>query len=185
MCLLCVIGSCFLPGGGSRHSANNVENPHQFIWCTRKSQKPSWWAHFNSLHQLGSFPFVSLCRVLISPPPPFLHFRLVLHRLDQSTIQSRWSANNTAQLWQSKWLFYYARCQPRVFPPDHLAVRLTSGASNMVGPQICFEGKTRVTDDRNGGQQEKKKNLDLNLFFLIASWVACWTTWVLDWTLWW
>ncbi|XP_017263673.1 protein FAM3C [Kryptolebias marmoratus] len=31
---------------------------------------------------------------------------------------------------------------PRVCPPDHFAFRLRSGAANVVGPQICFEGKT-------------------------------------------
>lgn len=183
MCLLCVIGSCFLPGGGSRHSANNVENPHQFIWCTRKSQKPSWWAHFNSLHQLGSFPFVSLCHVLISPPPPFLHFRLELHRLDQSTIQSRWSANNIAQLWQSKWLFYYG-VSPESSPQTIWLCASPAEQLTWLGLRSASRGKRVWLMHRNGGQQ-KKKNLDLNLFFLIASWVACWTTWVLDWTLWW
>ncbi|XP_029682796.1 protein FAM3C isoform X2 [Takifugu rubripes] len=29
----------------------------------------------------------------------------------------------------------------KVCPPDHFAMRLTSGAADVVGPQICFEGK--------------------------------------------
>lgn len=34
---------------------------------------------------------------------------------------------------------------PRVCPPDRFAVRLTSGAADVVGPRICFQGQTCVT----------------------------------------
>lgn len=64
---------------------------------------------------------------------------------------------------------------PRVCPPNHFALRLTSGAANVVGPQICFEGKMCVTDVqkrksfRNRGMQKIKKIRPKLVFFLTAS----------------
>ncbi|XP_037535720.1 protein FAM3C [Nematolebias whitei] len=39
------------------------------------------------------------------------------------------------------WTSFKPKCSlPRVCPPDHFAFRIRSGAANVVGPQICFEG---------------------------------------------
>lgn len=47
----------------------------------------------------------------------------------------------------------------KVCPPNHFAMRLTSGAADVVGPQICFEGKMCVSDARgtfiSGGAVEE------------------------------
>lgn len=34
----------------------------------------------------------------------------------------------------------------RACPPDHYAVHISSGAANVVGPKICFDGKMYVCE---------------------------------------
>lgn len=56
-------------------------------------------------------------------------------------------------------------------PPDHFSLHIKSGAANVVGPKICFEGKTYVfnmVDPELTGDEMKLITLHWNSTLLVS-----------------
>lgn len=113
-----------------------------------------------SAHYISWAPFLSFGVAMFCSGPRLLSFIADSNYIERIKTQFKAGEGQTAQhgcgslnacltlpAWVSVQVSADQKCRlPRVCAPDHFAMRLTSGADNMVGPQICFEGKTCVTD---------------------------------------
>lgn len=115
-----------------------------FGWCTWEIEKGSWWENF-------CFLLLNLKRWtfgVISATQSFFLFKgfIKMNSTFPSLVQILcfWFRILFSSFWctSSAWTSFKPKCSlPRVCPLDHFAFRIRSGAANVVGPQICFEGQ--------------------------------------------
>lgn len=117
-----------------------------FGWCTRETEKGSWWENFRvlllNLETLNIWCYLSFAIFFLFSLRGFIKTSSTFPSLQH--MLCFWFRILFLSFWftSSVWTSFKPKCSlPRVCPPDHFAFRIRSGAANVVGPQICFEGK--------------------------------------------
>lgn len=135
---------------------------------------------------LLSFPFI---RHILITPPPFLLFQplITLIGSEPNSKQVKYGTTrlshgvgrmfDRSEIRGSLFLSALSAKTPAepkcsssiVCPADRFALHITSGAADVVGPKICFEGKTCALVTIENGSNTDEETVKLNLVVFIDS----------------